>query len=502
MNIVIADDEMLIRSTLISMLEELNMSIRIVGEAANGDEMVELIRKHSPDIAFVDIRMPKLNGLDAIKAVKSHSPHTQWIILTGFSEFEYAKEAIKLGASEYLLKPVSPEELKEVIYKNHIRSREYKLSLNREFENELVALFHDLTPLPDQEKESLVSNSLFACSIFVFDSYLDEKNKSNYQLEFCKAVREAMDELLPSEVRLALFPLPNGELATVGAWYPNHGEGRDQVAGKYFSRIDQIARQLSHDSFSITQLYSDECKNYEILHKRIFQLQNLSSLRAVMNPGRMIPLEEIFQQYESSSSNLLELSNTLIKLSNAYRGKEYLTFMKAAEDVERIFAGLKNGLKKNLQNSLADFILHTTSCKLDYKEDPKQWIKSLREHGELLLSSHPKEDIPNTDVVNQVVAFIEKNYMHEISIGQIADQLSITPNYLSSLFHKKTGTTFMKYLTKVRMLKAKELLTSPNIQVQQAAEKVGYYSTRHFTKLFKEFYGFYPSDYRDQFRND
>ena len=86
--------------------------------------------------------------------------------------------------------------------------------------------------------------------------------------------------------------------------------------------------------------------------------------------------------------------------------------------------------------------------------------------------------------------------MDDIGIGQIASQLNVTANYLSTLFQKKTGVMFVKYLTNIRMLKAKELLINTNLQVKQIAEKVGYYSTRHFTKLFTETYTSYPSDYR------
>lgn len=86
--------------------------------------------------------------------------------------------------------------------------------------------------------------------------------------------------------------------------------------------------------------------------------------------------------------------------------------------------------------------------------------------------------------------------MDDIGIGQIAGQLNVSANYLSALFHKKTGVMFVKYMTRIRMQKAKELFMNTNLQVRQVAEQVGYYSTRHFTKLFTQTFGTYPSDYR------
>lgn len=97
------------------MLTEVNIPAASVHEVTTGEEMVNRIRRDLPDLAFVDIRMPGLNGLEAIKAARPLSPQTKWFILTGFPEFDYAQEAIRLGVSGYLLKPASPEELKEIL---------------------------------------------------------------------------------------------------------------------------------------------------------------------------------------------------------------------------------------------------------------------------------------------------------------------------------------------------------------------------------------------------
>src|SRR5437762_6846706 len=115
MRIVIADDEYLAISTLRSMLEESGIPLEIIGEATNGEELILQVRQIQPDAVFVDIRMPKLNGLEAIRAARETAPQTEWFILTGFPEFEYAQEAIRLGVSSYLLKPINPDEVRKVL---------------------------------------------------------------------------------------------------------------------------------------------------------------------------------------------------------------------------------------------------------------------------------------------------------------------------------------------------------------------------------------------------
>jgi two-component system response regulator YesN len=116
MRVVIIDDEPLARATLISMLAECPIETDVVAEGSKGQDVMILAQKWKPDICFVDIRMPGWDGLKGIKEAKNHSPHTFWIILTGFSEFEYAKEAIALGVTYFLLKPVDPIELNQVIH--------------------------------------------------------------------------------------------------------------------------------------------------------------------------------------------------------------------------------------------------------------------------------------------------------------------------------------------------------------------------------------------------
>lgn len=498
MKIVIADDEYLVRASLKSMLSELDLPLDIVGEAANGEELVSHVKKHYPDVAFVDIRMPRMGGLEAIKVCKELSPGTHWIILTGFSEFDYAKEAVRLGAASYLLKPVSPEELQEVLDVMFKRSKEYNSILNKEFENELIALVHDLSAIPDDDA-GFMSQSQYLCSLFIFDSHLDEKGKSELLQKFLKTVRSVINELSTGDVRFALFPMPNGDLASAGAWGSKNTEQAKSTVKRYFDKLYSIAQKFKSDQFSITVLQSDICPSYKTLHKRLYQLQNLSPLRSIISGDKRLTVEELTMQYESASPDILKLCSLLTKLSSAYKERIYLNYIKTLEEMERVISITKY-LNDNNKKSIAEFLAHSVNCNIAMEKDTKVWIKSLHEHAENLLAVSRKEENAFSDIISQVMTYLENNYMLDISIAQIAEQLNITPNYLSSLFHKKVGTTFMKCLTKVRMLKAKELLANPSIQVQQASEKVGYYSTRHFTKLFKEFYDCYPSEYQDKLK--
>ena len=150
--------------------------------------------------------------------------------------------------------------------------------------------------------------------------------------------------------------------------------------------------------------------------------------------------------------------------------------------------------------NIVDFINRSIGCQLTTEQSLKQWIQSLEQYDTLFPANPSRDELHSLDIIDQVMAFIDNHFMSNIGIGQIAEQLNITPNYLSTLFHRKTGINFMAYLKKIRMLKAKELLADPTAQVHQVAQQVGYFSTRHFAKLFLEHYGCLPSEYRDRFK--
>jgi YesN/AraC family two-component response regulator len=282
LKILIADDESLARSTLRSILQELPLSLHLLEDATNGEEMVELVRLHAPQIVFVDIKMPRLNGLEAIKAAKRFAPEAKWFIMTGFSEFSFAQEALRIGVSDYLLKPVDPQEITNALGEIIQAQRErHKL-----FERELTVIFQDLRAFEQTDGQGHLLKTRFVKANFSLDSFL--KELSHYMLQ---------------------------------------GYGK-------------------------------------------------------------------------------------------------------------------------------------------------------------------------SDILTQTILLIEQHYRSELGIARIAEKLHVTPNYLSTLFHKRTGITFLKYVTALRMLKARELLADPDTQVQQVAEQVGYYSVRHFTRTFTACFGYYPSEGR------
>ncbi|QYR22862.1 response regulator [Paenibacillus sp. sptzw28] len=492
MKLVIADDESLIRASLASMIRDMDSAWSIVGEATNGEELLELIAEHKPNIAIVDIRMPKLDGLEAIRAAKAVSPLTNWIILSGFSDFAYAQQALKLGVSEYLLKPVAPAELEKTLLHIYRDNKDYITLLNQQCENHLFALCNGLSSLNYEDRDSMLYNGRFIGSIFILDSQQTASGAAALEREFYEELRRLSDQYLVYGMNLALLSLPGGELAAVAAWDQEKGNAGEEHVIRFLEKVKDSALRRCNEAVMMTVLKTEECSGFEALNSQLEQLMQWSEIRALCGIGRSLAYREL--QKEAVIPDKLEAARLLTSIVEQFQNQLHL-------QAQNSVCCFKTKLHKSrlcddmsTREAARLFIRYTLGIELTGEAPTSQLVEELHKFGERMLRE-TKEPVP-ANLTDQVIQYIHEHYMDDIGIGQIAGELNVSANYLSTLFHKTTGITFVKYLTQIRMYKAKELLLNTNLQIKQVAKQVGYYSTRHFTKLFTEMFGRYPSDCR------
>jgi two-component system response regulator YesN len=492
--LIIADDESLARVSLTSMIKEMEAAWNIVGEATNGEELLTLLAEHKPNIAIVDIRMPKLDGLKAIERGKSVSPLTKWIIVSGFTDFAYAQQAVKLGASEYLVKPVNPTELERVLLNIYRDNKEYIALLNQQFENSVFALCNHLTSLEQEQRGSLFYSGRFIGWTFALDTALPVDHAAALERSFYERLRDRLNDDLAYGMNAALISLPNSELAVVTAWDPEKdASGRRRVA-EFLRAISSIAAEFNSEEAMMTILAGEECSGFEAMNEQLLQLQMWADLRALCGIGRSLSYSRLAEQAEVPG--MLETGRYLCELENHLKNKLILNYRQSVNSLETAFYKYKWLESARERAHAVMFLRAVTGLDIADNLSANVVIRMLQQHGEeTLRGKHPK-DAAAGDVIEQAIRYVDKHYAEDISIGQIAADLDVSAAYLSSSFHKKTGVPYVKYVTRIRMYKAQELLLETNLQVKQIAEKVGYYSTRHFTKLFTEAFGSYPSDYR------
>jgi two-component system response regulator YesN len=499
MRIVIADDEPLVRISLNSMIQEMEASWEIVGEAGSGEELLRLLAGQQPEVAIVDIRMPKLDGLEAIRRGKELSPRTRWIILSGFSDFRYAQQALRLGANEYLLKPVNPDELEKALHAVSMQNREYAYLLNCQFENRLFALVHGLTNPASEPRDSLLRKGHFQALVFHFDSPLEVRELEPLKGAFIDNLRLSVPDYLVRGLHLALFTMTGAEYVLAGVWEPELADARES-ARRFFRHAEEAARLIRSGELAVTTVQSDPCDCRERFFEHLREIQEHAGFHIVCGMNRTWTFAQM--KRASEPEERLKLGRLFLRLACDCRNRLYLNYQHTLEEIGALLAGMPEELLTGeTRRNIREYVRLAFGVDLADGEW-RTWIRKLKEWGEHWLRRNADGAEPQ-DLVDQMLLYIDQHYMkNNIGLNQIAGELNVTPSYLSALFHKKTGTTFIKYLTRLRILKAKELLVGTNLQIRQIAEQVGYHSTRYFTRLFVDMVGAYPSDYRKKARGE
>lgn len=490
MNIVISDDEELAREAMSSILLEICPDLQLF-EARNGQELIDVVNRVKPEAAFVDIRMPVKSGLEAIQEAAPLSPNTQWIILTGFADFEYAKEALRLKAIDYLLKPVDIQAVQALITKIRQTTLLQSIENNKLFESDMLSLFHGLIRSWDERESDSKPFSRMRCQIIYMDSCYPEAEKSVSIKPFFTAISSTMPQYYHKDLELATILLPSGEWAVVGKYTTLQGA---EMLEKLFCFYSELVKQAEEPGLAFTLVVSDECDSYTSLLDEVTTLHKIAYLRCSLGISRSWNKVDLFEV--ESQPAIAELCRTLIKAIDEYHKRHYVSYMNTIEQFIKIFDLQRDRISITTSLAIARFLNCSINAPMLTPTKEEDWFKSLRNLGEQLLDKKIKQAGTTPDLVTKTIIYIENHYTGDLTLGQVAEEFNVTPNHLSSLFHKRTGTTFMQYVTKLRMLKAKELLADPSVQVQQAAEQVGYFSSRHFTKLFKEIVGCYPSEYK------
>ncbi|GIP19755.1 response regulator [Paenibacillus sp. J22TS3] len=499
MKVLIADDEKLSRAFLISMLEEAGRGISIAGEAANGEELLEALIRLQPDVAFVDIRMPRMNGLEAIERGRKLSPHTEWVILSGYSEFEYARQAISLGASKYLLKPLGLEELEEVLDELFIRMEQTSRRLDEEFGHQLLSTIRSGPPAiteglgQNAEEEGCLYRGLLA----VADTGAPAVDKERIMRQLSEVLRDTARGKSGHAQRIAVIPLATGQIAAVvlrPAGVSAEDPRMDGWAESLYTRV-----QLLSDSRTVyTQIDGGLCASRTELLKQLADMHRLSSLRAVMGVGRKLPLDELRRQPDQT----VRLGQVLTQLADDYHRRQYMDYCRELEELTVLLRtnAYPPDTEKNIRQYIRYGIHEGNAGEREDLKDINGLKTLLTRYADKLLADKNKAKGEPADMIAEAIHYIERHYASDVTIAQLAEKLGITPNYLSTAFHKKTGSTFTKYLTRLRIHRAKELLSTTSLSVKDVALQVGYYSTRHFVKLFSEYEGCYPTEYKKQRR--
>jgi len=481
MRILIADDEPMVRLGIRTMIEDEAPGRHAMAEAANGKEVVSRAADR-PNLAFVDIRMPLMDGMQAITEAKVVSPETQWVLVTGFSDFSYAQQAIRLGVTDYLLKPVSPEQLSEVIRAAEGRLALQRQARNRQFQAELMAHFYQMDLLTEPSPVP-GGNPGRAFDIFLLCVDCAERNLRAQRIrDLTERIAQAFEADGFGEagaVQHAAFVLPTYDLCLIV-----------QAESIQRPHVRTALKRVWEARRHPLTVLAESVPAYEGLYTAYERLSALSVLRAVCCFDTCCA--DWPPEASDARSVLLESALHIEQIALTFLSRDEFAFRKA---VGALQTALRQGIfaKADLSSALA-YLRCATGLPLEARSLP-ELVASLLACAQ---KAHRQAAGPG-DIIGQIKAYVAAHYMQDIAISTLADELDITPNYLSRIFHQRAGRTFISYLSEVRIGIAQQLLaTNPDLSIREVSEAVGYPNPRHFAKVFAKLTGKTPSVYQSE----
>lgn len=525
--VFIAEDEFLVRESIKKNIDWEGNGYIFCGEASDGELALPLIKREKPDILITDIKMPFMDGLELATLVKKEFPDTEIIILTGYEKFEYAKESIKIGVAEYLSKPITSEGLLKAVnkVKEKIIEKKNEKDIRERYIGEL------------KENQLRDRNDLFRGLV-----------KGNMTMAEIMAAAEKMDiELSAVCYKIVLFKViaTNHQDDEYSKRIVEIEEKISQLEDKknviiFHRDLEGMAMILMADSEEqLLDIQEELIKNIEMILSEYKKIQYFGGIGRCVNRLSMLSdsynaanrafahryLVERDMFMDSSKDMELTYEEEQFDIkdvnSNQIDRKKINQFLKtgSVEDVvyfvEEYFKEL-SVMKSNIfrQYITIDIYLNVVGfieelkldkCLIESISSDDRYARSIEQVMEYVKRILKQAiELRNQaagnrygDIVQEVTRYIEENYTNEdLSLNMIASHINVSPNHLSMVFSQQTGQTFIKYLTDLRMNKAKELLRCTNKKSHIIALEVGYKDPHYFSYLFKKTQNMTPTQYR------
>lgn len=514
--VMIVDDEQLIRITLKNMLDWKELDCAILALAKDGLEAWQIFEEATPEIVITDLKMPKLDGIELIHRIKQRNPDTQVIALSNHSDFELVKEAMKAGASDYLLKvTLEEEELQSVIEQVKEKCVIHKSSATKRYEPIIDRLQHYLIlKKNDHEVSGDEVNKLLESPLF--DPYRNSYQLAYFRVDnielYHQAHREAHDVIRHNLSDLIMETIPNFMKYDI-VFISNHS-GILLFQSKEKLRILNICNTMMRNiaqymNLQLSITLSDTSHDLHEILAVYGQLLERHEMRFYVGEGILIQAEEV------TTFNRLKMEhvNFHIRMLDAVNARDFAylkevhhesmmymkeNFIRPSDVLDYEIFILNNiegnELSKGLKTSFnfQDFVTMLHQCETIDKLDQLLQV-AFKQISEWLMddqSNRYGKDI--TEVIN----YVEQNYTQKITLKMLAQEFNINESYLSRMFKSQTGKNLIYYVNEKKMRKARELLSNPKTMVKQAAYAVGYDDQFYFNKLFKRFFHESPTEFR------
>lgn len=506
MKIVIIEDEIRIREGLVKLISKLENSYEIIGSAENGKAGYELVRQVKPDLVITDIKMPEMDGLEMLCCLYEEGNMPKTIVLSAYSEFEYARKAMRLGIKEYLLKPIVIGDLsaalhrvEEEIYQEKNQKQESFANVQQVFAGILWNTLEVNEPLKKwlfENYQITEETSYHVICLYLGENFEKKKESGKRDLERLLAGRKKWNYVILEAQRergLLLLVYDCADVQELERWVQYQLLGNpNMVSGSAVGFIPNVSLEELKKAMEILLEHMDWNislgKDVVISYPKVTRLQSSPCIYPLEQENQM-KLAICTGEKEKIRKKTEEFC-MYFKSGKLYAPREikecYVRFLWAFMNTAKEVGMLSNtGLE---QQKLLEQIMGAKT-----PEELETAIKNLLEK----IDDREEENPDLADLtVKRAQSLIHEFYQTGITLDEIAAKLNLTPEYLGTRFHKEVGMTFSNYIKNYRMMKAKELLISTNLKLYEIAQKTGYTDPKYFSRVFKDATGQLPADYR------
>ena len=498
MKVLVVDDEAMICEWLQFCISQ-NPSCQLTGVAHNGQEALELFHRDEPDLILTDIKMPVMDGLEFLHALKALESRAKVVVLTAFSDFSLVRQALRDGASEYLLKTEMQNDLLQELLnriagelqrKNH--QEEPDVANVAQIQSVISHILRQTRELREDDLERLRqcgirwrNNGLFALAVWKQDM---EENGLLFPEESPARHVAGFDYTDRVYMIVGNFPktLSIAEKARQLTEYARHV----QVINHCMVGISAITDEMSQIPFMVWQASCSLGEGFYTGKKRVYEPQ--------------YPLKELFRRNELWKNTFTEFRVHLHQVQGGQRYELIKTFFEVLPSQKILTVAPLCKLCLDALD-LLEFEAKGNGIVLDHAEELHlrlQQCITLDTAKEVMLDAAkqcclPIDELqPKSKNICLAVEYINAHYAEQLSLEQVAAQVYLNPDYFSRVFKIETGQTFINYLTDVRLQHSVQLLENTALRVQTIAQQVGYYNASYFSTTFKKKYGVSPYEYR------
>lgn len=513
MRLLIVDDDYQIREGMKNGIEWETTGISEVETCGDGLEAMCAVADKLPDMIIADIQMPGMTGLEMIRRVREISSETKVIFISAYSTFDYCQQALRLGANDYVLKPIEMDEFMEVIRRNIYAWKQEKKKISQYKQmmiGEMAQKIYEKTDDADElsfydmlpEQFPFMTTGYFITTLVRIEcnEQLDEQfKKEQFKKEaleaLCYHVRDKLGVVTEVEAGyVCLSPGNNSALATV--YLQNHIkklllEWNQIYEEKYGSISAGISG--SHGKNGFLQGYCQACETAE----RLFYQEKGTVL--VFDPGR-IQREFSAEEWEQIKDIAKKKAIKKDFLSEQILIDEFASQARRVSLTPQIFRKKLLAYYWELCRKYREMEeVDSLRSELENCQNARVCVEKLKGRLESQIWSHHQhleQRKQYSHTTKLAIEFMERHYAEQITVVWVAQEMGKSPNYFSSLFKKETGCSFSQYLNGIRLDRAKWLLLQTNMQVAEIVEAVGYADYIYFSQLFRRRFSCSASEFR------